>query len=407
MKRLSIIILALLMMTAMFTACGGSTAPASSTAPSGSTGDTSAGGGSEGGTIKIGMSVPITGANAEYGTGFQIAVEMAIEEINAAGGLDGKMVEIEVQDSKSDAKEASDIARKFTADEDMLLVIGDFASTVSMAIAPLYGEAGMVLISPSSSNPDFAATNEWCFTVAGRTDTESPFNVEHVMGSYLGFEKVSAVYVNNDWGLSSSGYYSQRAEEIGMEVLDLEPFNTGEKDFAALVTKLRQNDPEGLNIMAQATDAAMFVKQVRQQGWDVPISLSGSAYTAQLLELGGEDVEGCYITSPFYIDESDTEGQKFLSDFEERAGFIANANTVNAYDVMMVIADAYNRAIEDGKTVDRAVIREYIASTADFDGLGGTFTFSEDGDFGKRHIILQVYNGEFVKKSVFEDYDVK
>ncbi len=404
-KRILAIALVVLMTMAMLTACGGSSAPASSTA--GSEGGDSSTAGSEGGTIKVGLSAPITGQHAEIGKGFQIAVEMAMEKLNESGDFGNMKFEVDVQDSKADAKEASDIARKFTADDDMLITIGDYTSTVSMTVAPIYGDAGMTLISPSSANPEFAATNEYCFTLAGRTDTEPPFHVEHIMGSFLELDKVALIYLNNDWGLSAKGYYELRAEEVGANVVAMEAVNPGEKDFTALITKIRQLDPDGVTIMAQATDAAMVIKQIRQQGWDdVEISLSGSAYTAQLLELGGEDVEGCYVTSPFYISEDDELGQEFLTEFEESAGFIASANIVNAYDTMMVIGDAYKRAMDDGKTVDREVIREYVAQTADYEGIGGTFTFSENGDFGKRHIILQVENGEFVKKTDFEDYEV-
>lgn len=353
-------------------------------------------------TIKIGMSAPLSGANAEMGTGFEIAVQIAMDEINAEGGIDGKEFVLEVMDSQGDAKEASEIAKKFTADEDMLMVIGDYTSTTCMTIAPLYGDAEMVLASPSASNPDFAATNKWCFTLAGRTDTESPFNITYVMGKYLGLDRVAAVYVNNDWGVSTSKYYMERAEEIGMEVTLCESFNSGEKDFAALITKLRQTNPEGLNVMAQATDAVMFVKQVRQLGWDIPISLSGSAYGQQMLDLGGEDVEGCYITSPYYIGEDNEEGQAFLAEFEKRAGFPASANIVNAYDLMRAVGAACQRVVDNGDELTRASFRDEFAATADFEGLSGTFTFSENGDFGKQHIILQVENGEFVKKTDFD-----
>lgn len=358
--------------------------------------------GMSGNEIKIGLCAPLTGANAEMGKGFEVAVEMAIEEINESGGIDGKDVILESMDSKGDPKEASEIAKKFIADDEMLCVIGDYASTTCMTIAPLYGEAEMALVSPSASNPDFAATNNYCFTLAGRTDTESPFNIEYVMGKYLGLSRVAAVYVNNDWGVSTSGYYLDRAEEIGMEVTTCEPFNTGEKDFTALITKLRQTNPEGLNVMAQATDAAMFVKQVRQQGWDIPISLSGSAYTQQLLDLGGEDVEGCYVTSPFYIDEDDEEGQAFLTEFEERAGFQASANIVNAYDAMRSIGAACKKIVDDGDELNRQTFRDCYAKTSDFEGLSGTFTFTENGDFGKQHIILQIEEGQFVKRTDFD-----
>lgn len=157
--------------------------------------------------------------------------------------------------------------------------------------------------------------------------------------------------------------------------------------------------------MAQATDAAMFVKQVRQQGWDIPISLSGGAYGQQLLDLGGEDVEGCYITSPYYIDADNEAGQAFLAEFEKRAGFPASANIVNAYDTVRAIAAACERIVDDGKEIDRVTFRDYFADTTDFEGLSGTFTFSENGDFGKQHIILQIENGDYVKRTDFDYAD--
>lgn len=373
----------------------------------GTTGDS--GSGTDGGadlsaneTIKIGLSAPITGANAEMGKGFQTAMEIAIEEINEAGGIGGKPIEMEVMDSKGDAKEASEIAKKFTADDSMLMVVGDYSTTACMAAAPIYGDVGMVLMSPSASNPQFSRTNEYMFTLGGRSDTEPKFNLTYLIGKYLGFDTVAAVYVNNDWGVSVKDTYLPYAEENGFTVTACEPINPGEKDFAAVITKLRQGNPQAVNVIAQSTDAAHFIKQLRQLGWDVPISISGGAYGQQLLDLGGEDLNGCYITSNFYVDEDDERGNAFLDEFYSRAGFEASMNVVSAYDAVYIIKDACDRLLADGKELTRANFRDYLATTTDFEGISVSFTFSEDRDFGKRHMILQVEDGQFVKREGFE-----
>lgn len=365
----------------------------------GSSGKTSQ---STGDTIKIGLTAPITGSNAEMGKGFQVALEIGFEEINNAGGINGKNLELVVMDSKGDPKEASEIAKKFIGDSDMLMVVGDYSSTACMAAAPIYGDAGMVLLSPSASNPQFAASNEYMFALGGQSSTEPRYNLTYLIGKYLGYDTVAAVYLNNDWGVSVHDAYLACAEELNYTVTGCEPINPGEKDFTAVITKLRQGNPQAVNVIAQGPDAAHFVKQVRQLGWDVPISISGGAYSQQLLDLGGEDINGCYITSNFYVDEDDKFGQAFLSEFKKRAGFEPSMNIVSAYDTAYIIKDACDRLLADGKTLDRANFRDYLATTTDFEGVSVSFTFSENGDFPKRHLILQIENGQFVKKTDFD-----
>ena len=128
-----------------------------------------------GSTIKIGVLAPLTGTNAEYGKGFEVGTQMAVDRINAAGGINGRTLELEVKDSKGDQKESSDLCRMFADDQEVMAIIGDFASGACMANAPIVDEAGVVQLSPTASNPDYAGMSEYCFSIMGRQDGEAPF----------------------------------------------------------------------------------------------------------------------------------------------------------------------------------------------------------------------------------------
>jgi branched-chain amino acid transport system substrate-binding protein len=138
-------------------------------------------------TIRIGLSAPITGNYAEFGENFKYAVQMAVDEINAQGGLLGKQIEVVVMDSKGDPKEAATIAQKFVQDKTIVAEIGDFTSTCCLAAAPIYERYGMVQLSPTSSHPDFAPSGKYMFGIVGTQDAEGPFNVKYIAQQHLGF----------------------------------------------------------------------------------------------------------------------------------------------------------------------------------------------------------------------------
>jgi branched-chain amino acid transport system substrate-binding protein len=152
--------------------------------------------------IHIALSAPITGNYAEYGQNFQRSVDLALEWINAAGGVNGRPLAVVVGDSKGDPKEAAALAQKFTSDKRIVASIGDFTSTACMAAQPIYERAGMVQLSPTASHPQFAPGSPFSFGIVGTQAGEGPFMARYAVEK-LGKKKIAVLYINNDWGIAT------------------------------------------------------------------------------------------------------------------------------------------------------------------------------------------------------------
>ncbi|HHW14859.1 MAG TPA: ABC transporter substrate-binding protein [Firmicutes bacterium] len=346
--------------------------------------------------VRIGLSAPITGNYAEYGQNFQISVQMAADKINAEGGLRGRKVEIVVMDSKGDPREAAVIAQKFVDDPSIVAEIGDFTSTACLAAAPIYERAGLVQLSPTASHPDFAPAGEYMFGIVGTQDAEGPFNVKEIAQKYLHLKSTAVIYINNDWGVVTKDRFVKAAKANGLRITMEQPFMEGEKDFSAILTKLRQSNPDGLHIVAMYTEAALIARQVDKMGWKVKLFAPSSVFSANLIQLGGKAVEGL-ATNAFFVDtDPNPKVQAYVKEFEKRAHRFPNLHAACAYDSMMLLADAIKKA-----GFDRKAIRDALAKTKNFQGVTGPITFTKVGDVVRKYKILVVENGQFVIKKDF------
>ncbi len=347
--------------------------------------------------IKIGVAAPITDKWAEYGKGFEVATQMAADKINAAGGVNGKTIELVVMDSKGDPKEATEIARKFVENEEIIAVVGDFSSTCCMATAPIYGEAKMTQLSPTASHPDYAGMNEFMFGVMGRQDGEAPFFAEFLAGKYMGAEKMAIIYLNNDWGVSAYTNMVKGAQAAGLEITAEENFVDGEKDFTATLTKIRQTNPDTIALIMFYNEVSIISKQIAAMGWDdVKVCTLGPGTSDQIIELGGADVEGLVTSTPFMVVQSDAKAWDFKTEFESKAGFTLNVHSACAYDALTMIA----KAIENlGDNAARETIAGELASMKDFVGITGPIVFTADGDVFRKYKIAAIENGVWVQKT--------
>ncbi len=171
--------------------------------------------------IHIALSAPLTGNFAEYGQNFQKAIDLAVEWINAAGGVKGRPLVIVTGDSKADPKDAAALAQKFTSDSRIVAEIGDFSSTACLAAQPIYDRAGMVQLSPTASHPDFAPGSVWSFGIVGTQAGEGPFMARYAVQT-LGKKRIAVLHINNDWGIVSKDLFVKAAKEMGAEVIAVE-----------------------------------------------------------------------------------------------------------------------------------------------------------------------------------------
>lgn len=341
-------------------------------------------------TVTLAVVSPVTGDSAEYGIHFNVGAQMAADKINEAGGINGKQVVLKSFDSKNDAKEAAEVARLICQDKTILATIGDFSSTCCMATAPIYEENKTVQISPSAGLIDFPRVGPYNFSTTGVQENDGGFLMNRVINEKMGAKSVAIVYTNNDYGLNMLSYMTQEAEADGVVITDTEAIASGEKDFTAIVSKMRQTEPEAVAIMGSYNEVANCVKQIRQVGWDVPVAISGSALTDQLVELLGDDVNGIYSNIAFVASDNTPETKEFNEEFIKRANMPPSFHSISTYDTVMLVCDA---AIKCGDNLNRETLKDAIQSYKGFDGLMGPFEFTEDGAVYRGYKVVQYQDG--------------
>ncbi len=359
-------------------------------------------GSSDSDSIQIGVLAPLTGTNAEYGKGFQVGGQMAVDEINAKGGVHGRKLNLVIKDSKGDQKESSDLARQLGDDDRILAIMGDFTSGCCMANAPIVDEAGIVQLSPTASNPTYAGMSDWCFSIMGRQDGEAPFFARYILKKYMGVKKVGVIYINSDWGMSAFDNFKKEAKLVGLNIVADVSYVQDEKDFSSLITRLRSARPEVVLIMDQGA-VPQVINQIRASGWNIPLTTLGPGTSEQLINLTKENSEGLLLSTPFFFDPADPRLTAWKNEFTKKSGFQPTVHPACAYDCIYLLADAIARCPPD--KITRKAIRDNLAS-GNFTGITGPLKFNPAGDITRVYMICAVEKGQYVVKEGF-DYSKK
>lgn len=379
MKKLIALLLALVMVLSL-AACGNSGNEEKPEA------------GSDSDVIYFGLSAPITGNQAESGVMMTVGAKLAIDDINAAGGINGKRVELKIMDNKADAKESPEIARKFVQDEEVLAVCGDFLSGQSMAAAPVYEEGGLVQLSPTSSASGFPVMGDYQFSVAGIATDESPNYVQKVLVEAYKVKRLAIIYANSDWGVEVAETIKALAEEAGIEVVAYENYLEGDKDFTAVLSKIRQAEPDHMLLGCQYTEGGLIVNQVKQMGWDIMMSTQGSLTNQAFCDLVGDaNVSG--IASAIFTEEN-PDGYAFAQRFvahPESGGIQPSMRAAFSYDAIMLLAEAAKRCGDD---LTRANLRDQLIAIQDFPAVcGGTISFEPEGYAHRVYTVVSIQDG--------------
>src|SRR5688500_6285742 len=318
------------------------------------TGCSQVGGGS--GNIVFGVSGPLTGPNAEYGQIWKKAFDIAVEEVNAKGGIKGRKIEYQFEDTQSDPKQSVVVAEKFVNDKRIVAEIGDFSSPASMAASPIYERAGLVQFGFTNSHPDFTKGGNYMFSTAPNQTADAPFLANFAVNE-IGKKKLVLLHQNTDWGKTTADLFEAKAKELGAQIVYRDAYLPDEKDFKTIITKARDANPDGLALMSYYTDAALIAQQARAQGLTADIIANGATYSPKFIELGGEAVEGAATTSTWFSGNPRPDVQSFVKKYKERYNEDPNSFAGNAYDAIMILS----HVIENVGT-DRKAIRDGMAN---------------------------------------------
>jgi branched-chain amino acid transport system substrate-binding protein len=286
--------------------------------------------------ILIGVTGPLTGQYAQYGAQWKKGFDVALDEINAAGGITGRPLAYVFEDSQSDPRQTVTIARKYVADERIVVEVGDFSSAASMAASPIYQAAGLVQFGFSNSHPDFTKGGDFVWSNAVNQKDEMPLLADFVRD--LGLKKVAILHLNNDWGRTAKDLLVAAIKERGGEVVGSEGYLADEKDFRSAIVRARSANPDSLALISYYPDGAQLTRQIRQAGITQPIIAGGSIYSPKFLELGGNEVNGVLTTVPFFPGDPRPQVQTFVKAFEAKFKEEPDAYNARAYDTFILLA---------------------------------------------------------------------
>jgi branched-chain amino acid transport system substrate-binding protein len=344
------------------------------------------------GEIAVGYSLPLSGEHAQYGEVFRNSATMRFEEFNESGVL-GTKVELIMEDSKSDPKEAMNIARKFLDNDAIIGVLGDFTSTVSMAAGQIYARGEMPQLSQTASHPDYTKISKWQFRNITSQAFEGPFVADWTTG--LGYDSFAIVAIQNDWGISAAENFRDALIERGGEVVALEYFNPGARDYRSILTKINREKPEAIYICMMYEEGAMFMQQRKQLNIDIPVFGTSSLYSPKLLELAGDAAEGLLLSTTFMPTSPKPHVQAYVREYSERYDSEPNMFAAQAYDAAGIMLDAIARA--GGADATRADVRDALAATTDFQGVTGDTSFDPETRGPVKSLArMKIEDGEFV-----------
>jgi len=346
----------------------------------------------EEGKIYIGWVAPLTGTVASCGQQMLNGAKLAAKEINSSGGINGKQIEIIAQDDKSDPKEAANIANKFTADNRLIAVLGNYNSSCGLAGAPIYDQAKLPMIHVGTS-PVFTERNhKYLFRISTTDAFQGSFVTKWMYEE--GVKNVAILYENDDYGRGLKDTVTQEMQRLGGKVAGSWSYMLGEtKDYTALLTNVKNSGADALFIGGLYTEAALIGKQMKQVGLKLPVYGTDGLYEKALIDLGGEAVEGYRVCGLFYPDDPDPKVQAFVKSYKVEYGELPGTYAALDYDAMKLLAKAIQSAGEN-----REKIQAYLAKMPEpFVGVTGTFTFDEHHDANRAKLQkLTVKNGQWV-----------
>ena len=343
-------------------------------------------------TIKIGEYASLTGKEAAFGQSSHKGTLLAVEELNAAGGVLGRQIELITDDNQSKQGESATIVKKLIFREKVVGILGEVASMRSLEAAPLCQAYKVPMISPSSTNPKVTEIGNYIFRVC----FIDPFQGT-VMAKFskdtLKIRRVAVLTsVSSAYSVGLAKYFKQRFTDDGGEVVIEQKFTEGDKDFNAQLTAIKAAGVEGIFVPGYYTEAALICRQARELDMKIPL-FGGDGWEApELIKIGGDAVEGCYY-STHYSPQVDTPAVKnFVARFKARfGGETPDAMAALGYDSAQVMVDAIRRA---GNTEGPAV-RDALAATKGFEGVTGTTTMDKERNASKAAVVIMVKDGQF------------
>ncbi|HLG94324.1 MAG TPA: ABC transporter substrate-binding protein [candidate division Zixibacteria bacterium] len=344
--------------------------------------------------IKIGEFGGLTGSTATFGISTKNGIDMATEEINAGGGLLGKKVQIIVEDDRCLAEEAASAVKKLVTQDKVVAVLGEVASTRSLAGAPICQENQVPMVTPSSTNPKVTEVGDYIFRVC----FIDPFQGEAMAKFAFDNLKVKKAAIlkdgKSDYSVGLGQYFAETFKKLGGQIVADESYFEGDQDFKAQLTSIKGKRPEAIFIPGYYTEVGLIARQARELGLNIPL-LGGDGWDSpKLTEIAtikqpGDALKDCYFSNHYASDDPNPVIQDFIKKYQAKYSEVPDAMAVLGYDAAHILYDAIKRA----GSVEGAKVRDELAKTANFPGVAGQTTIDSARNARKPLVVLKIAEG--------------
>jgi branched-chain amino acid transport system substrate-binding protein len=343
-------------------------------------------------TIKVGEFGSLTGDNASFGISQNNGVQMAVEEINAAGGVLGKKIELTVEDNQTKQGETTTIARKLISQDHVVALVGEVASSKTLEAAPIAQEAKIPLIATAATNPKVTQTGDYVFRVCFTDDFQAVVIARFVLEKLEKKKIAFLTDVKQDYSVGLTNIAKDYLTKNGATIVKEQSYSSGDKDFRAQLTDLKSANPDVIIITGYYSEASLIAKQARQFGIKSTFVGGDGWDGSSLIPVGGKAIEGAYFSNHFSVEDSSPAVKDFVAKYKAKYNnAVPDAFAALGYDALKLLADAITRA---GGT-DSAKLRDAIASTKDFPGVSGKITLGSDRNARKSAVIITIKDGAY------------
>src|SRR6056297_221301 len=341
--------------------------------------------------VKLGFFAPVTGPAAADGESALNSAKLAVEVINDKGGINGQMVELVDYDDHLDSKQSVSIAQKLTTRDNVVAVVSGSYSGTIRPVAAIYHNAKVPMISAYAIHPDIPKTGDYIF------QQSFPGPVQGRVGGYmavddLGAQKIAILYVDNDFGSTLNDNFQEYVKEKGAEVVYVDSFAIGEREFNPVLTKIKGLNPDLIYVVAYAGEGAAIMRQSVDVGIEAQIlGTEGMDSTTQLLQVAGDAAEGLIITTNLNRDSEEEQVIDYINRYTEKYGFAPDMVGASTYDAFMLLAHVMRQVGPDSEAIKDAMyeVEDYMTNT------GLLYRYTEVGEAVKPVQVQIVENGEF------------
>jgi branched-chain amino acid transport system substrate-binding protein len=345
-----------------------------------------------GDVILIGHVASLTGSEATFGSSTDHGIQLAFEEQNAAGGVKGKKLELKTLDDQGKPEEAAQTATNLIVNDKVTMLLGEVASSRSLAMAPIADANKVPMITPSSTNPKVTKDGDKVRPYVFRVCFIDPFQGT-VMAKYatetMKVKKVAVLRdVGNDYSVGLANFFEDTFKKLGGEIVTDQSYKAGDQDFKAQLTKIRELAPEAIYVPGYYTDVGLISRQARELGMKQPLMGGDGWDSAKLYEIAGGALDGSFFSNHYTQESPDPVIQAFVKKYKEKYGEVPDALAAMGYDAAKVAIDAMIRA----QDLSGPAIRDAVEQTKGFRAVTGVITLDESHNAVKAAVVIGIVN---------------